>query len=567
MNIEETGLSVEDKKRLQAKKLAQFVVEYHHQLEQESDEWRPQWQELVNMIIPRKGDVYDTTTRGDRRVRLYDITGVLSNEELASALHTNLTNPTVQFCEYATGDSDTDTKPKVASYLQKRTEILHSVLNNSNYQTEIHESYLDLGALGSRVMRTEEDDEDIVRFSCRPIFEFACAENAKGDIDTVSRKKKYNIRQLKEKFGDDFLKNSHCEEDQKEHYMSKFSSDPNTKWEVIELFMPTKMLKDKKLVGDSSRDFIMVYVLCDGGYLLKKDMFNEQAYAVSRWSKASGEVYGRGPGAKALPALLMLNELKKLVVQGNQLAIKPPIMVPDDGTYPGFKMFPGAVNYYRSGTRDEIKPFNNNARPDIAEWMINELVEDIRRAFFIDKIRLPEINRMTREETVVRRDENLRAWAPILGRQEREDLLPTIRRVDAIIERRGLFPEPPSELEGKTLEIRYSSQVARVQKATLADNADMWVNAQVQLANMSRKPEVLDAVNFDAYSRYTAFTRSVPAQLVRPEEDVQAIQEERAAQAAEMQEMQASQAQAQIAKDAGQAASSAAEIPAEEPII
>ena len=182
------------------------------------------------------------------------------------------------------------------------------------------------------------------------------------------------------------------------------------------------------------------------------------------------------------------------------------------------------------------------------------MVEDVRKAFFIDKIRLPDINRMTREETVVRRDENLRAWAPILGRQEREDLLPTIKRVDAIIERAGLFPPPPEELVGKNLEINYSSQVARVQKATLADNADMWVNSQVQLANMAQKPEILDAVNFTTYSRYTAFTRSVPADLVNSEEDIQAIQEERAAQQQQAQELQAQQMQAQTAKDMSKAA-------------
>jgi hypothetical protein len=566
VGMELESLSIEEKKRERAKKLAQFVVHFHTELETESNEWRPQWEELNNMILPRKGNVYDNTSRGEKRVRLYDITGVLANEELASALHTNLTNPTVQFCEFSTGDSSLDVKPKVAAYLQKRTEILHSVLNGSNYQTEVHESYLDLGSVGTRVMRIDEDDEEIVKFSCRPIHEFSACENQFGIIDTLSRKKEYTGKQLLEKFGDNLLKNSHLTDEEKEQCLHKYTSRPLDKFSVIEMFIPTSLLKRKKL-SNGTRPYSTIYVLEDGAYLIKQDWFNELVYAVSRWSKTSGESFGRGPGSKALPAILMLNELKKLVVQGNQLAIKPPVMVPDDGTYPGFKIFPGAVNYYRSGTRDEIKPFNNGARVDVADWLIDKLADDIRKAFFIDKIRLPEINRMTREETVVRRDENLRAWAPILGRQEREDLLPTIRRVDAIIERRGLYPTPPSELEGATLEVKYSSQVARVQKATLADNADFWVNSMVQLANIAQRPDILDGIDFIKYSRYTAFTRSVPADLVKSEDDIAQLQADRAAQNQDAMDLQRQQIEAQTAKDASKAALDSANLPQGEPLI
>jgi len=561
MYEDEKSMTREEKDYYKKKKLGSFVVNYNSELSISTDEWKPRWQELIDMYLPRKGNVYDTDTRGQKRVRIYDITGLLANEELASALHTNLTNPTTQFCEFSTGNSELDTNPKIAKYLQRRTEIFHSVLNNSNYQTEVHESYLDLGALGTRVMRIDEDEDEVVRFTCRPIFEYNCDENDKGIVDVLSREKEYTSRQLVNKFGKDFLKYSeevHGEE-AREYKIKTMLQDSRRKYKVIEMFLPSKYLKNRGIIKSYSRPYTMLYVLEEGHCFLKQDWFNELNHAVSRWTKASGEIHGRGPGSKGLAAVLMLNELAKFIVQANQLAIKPPVMVPDDGTYPGFKIFPGAVNYYRTGTRDEIKAFNSGSNVNVADWLVSRLSDHINKAFFIDKIRLPDINRMTREETVVRRDENLRAWAPILGRQEREDLLPTVKRVDSIIERRGMYPPPPSELEGANLEIKYSSQVARVQKATLADNADQWVSSMVQLSNMSRKPETLDSINFDAYSRYTAFTRSVPASLVNSEEDVQAINEQRQMQQQEMMQMQQNQSMAKTAKDAAQAAQAAPE--------
>lgn len=540
--------------------LAKWVVDYYCELKNARSNWDTMWQELSEMFLPRKSTVYDYDSNGDRLVRLFDITGVISNDEFASSLHFTLTNPTIQFFEYSTGDIETDQIPEVAIHLQKLTQIDHLLLQNSNYQTEIHECYLDLGAFGTQVLRIDEDDDTVINFTSRPIYDFVIDEDHKGRIDTVGREKMFTARQLLQKFGGDkIFDNSHYYGDEKmQKVLALKKAEPTDKFKVFELFIPTKDIR-KCGYKTVSRPYVNIYVLEDGQALIKQDGFNEQIYAVSRWSKSSDEVYGRGPGHKAMPAMLMLNELARLVVQAGQLATKPPVLLPDDGTYGGFNIYPGAINWYRAGTRDEITAFNPNPNVAVADFIVQKLVDQIRQAFMLDKFRIPQNDRMTREEVLIHQQENLRFTSPILGRQEQESLAPTILRLHAIGERRGLYPPPPKELEGKPLEVKYASQVSRVQKSALADNASMFVGEVIGVSTQAQKPEILDNINWDKYVSYLAMGRSAPAALLTGEEERGQVREERAMMMEDQMAQQEALNSAQIAQQSAKASSDIAQ--------
>lgn len=531
-----------------------WVVDYYGDLKNERANWDVMWQELAEMFLPRKSTVYNTDSSGNRRVNLYDITGMLSNDELASSLHYTLTNPTIQFFSFSVGSIEKDVEPEIARYLQDITEICHGLLSNSNFQTEIHESYLDIGGFGTTSMRIEEDDDSIIRFSARPIFEFVCDENENGFIDIVGREKEFTGRQLFNKFGGKNMFNkSHYWGDQKSQMLDNIVKRSRDKFKVFELFIPTK---EVRLAGHKTinRPYVNISVLEDGNALLNQSGFNELIYAISRWSKSSDEVYGRGPGHKAMPAMLMLNELSRLIVQAAQLATKPPVLIPDDGTYGGFNIFPGAINWYRAGTRDEITAFNPSPNVAVADWLVEKLVNQIRQAFMLDKFQIPNNDRMTREEVLQRQQENLRFTSPILGRQEQEFLTPIIERVYAIADRRGLLPEPPEAMSDHHLEVKYVSQVSRVQKSALADNASMFIGELTALTQQLEKPELLDNVNWDKYVQYQSFARSFPAVLLQRESEMNDIREERASQQEEMMAQQEAMAGSQIANQAAGAA-------------
>jgi hypothetical protein len=60
---------------------------------------------------------------------------------LSSGLHSLLTNPSVPFFNLTTGIDELDKDEVVRDWLQKATTSMHDVLNQSNFQTQVHEVY------------------------------------------------------------------------------------------------------------------------------------------------------------------------------------------------------------------------------------------------------------------------------------------------------------------------------------------------------------------------------------------------------------------------------------------
>ena len=171
-------------------------------LKSERMNWDSHWEECAQYILPRKDDVYQTRSAGEKKMmKVYESTAIHSNELLASALHGMLTNPATTWFELSTGDEQVDMDDEVRLWLQNTVKQMHNVLNTSNFHTNIHELYLDLGCFGTGLMRIEEDEEEVVKFQTRSIYEAYARENAQGNINTIYRSFKLDVRQIAEEFG------------------------------------------------------------------------------------------------------------------------------------------------------------------------------------------------------------------------------------------------------------------------------------------------------------------------------------------------------------------------------
>src|ERR1035437_2149572 len=135
------------------KKEAKRIAKRWESLETAAVNWKTHWQECYENIVPRKEDVIATRLPGDRRESdLYDTTAILANEMLASALHGMLTNPETRFFDLTFGDSKIDEDEQVKNWCQDVGDRMFRILNNTNFQTEIYEVYIDLGAIGTACM-------------------------------------------------------------------------------------------------------------------------------------------------------------------------------------------------------------------------------------------------------------------------------------------------------------------------------------------------------------------------------------------------------------------------------
>lgn len=507
--------------------LGEKIVKEYERMKGERANWDEYWEDLAEYFIPRKDNVYGYKIEGERKnFRLYDSTSLVSLELLSSSLHGMLTNPSSVWFGMETGVKELDNRKDVREYLQRCVQIMIDTLNQSNFQEEIHETYLDLGGIGTTVLAIEEDDTYDVRFHSSPIYSSYIDENERGIIDRLSRCIQWPWRKIIRKFGTEvFEGHPDC--------IDIYTHKPDMKEDIIFLIEPEDDTKP------NATKWKAYYVLRKKNIVLKEMTYTSWPFAVPRWTKLNEEKYGRCPAMKALPDVKMLNAVMKTTIRGMQKVVDPPLMVPDNGFLLPINTTPGGTNFFRTGMKDRIEPFPAAARPDIGLDFIENIRERVREHFFVDQLQLINQRDMTATEVMQRTDERLRFLGPILGRLNNELLRPIVDRVFDILNKRGKLPDPPQILEKKKdLKIIYTSQIAKAQRTGEANTLMKVLQASAPV--LEAQPDVMDNINGDAVLKYNAKMFGLPEEMLKGEEQVKATREQRAKA---QQEMMAAQQQ------------------------
>ncbi|MNJ45094.1 Bacteriophage head to tail connecting protein [compost metagenome] len=157
----------------------------------------------------------------------------------------------------------------------------------------------------------------------------------------------------------------------------------------------------------------------------------------------------------------------------------------------------------------------------------------------------------TATEIVARKEEKMSMLGPVVERVDYEGLDPIIERVFGIMLRQSLpiwagiidgeplLPEPPEELGQTVVEADYISILAQAQKAQAVTGLERYAQFVGGLAGAF--PEAADKMNADQLVDEYAEAIGVVPTVVRGDEEVDAIRQQRA------QQQQAAQEQAAIA--------------------
>lgn len=466
------------------------------QMDTEAINWKLHWQRCYEYIVPRKEDVIAVRMPGDdRESDIYDTTAVLANEQLGSALHSMLTNPETRFFELLFGDPKLDEQAAVKQWCQESGDLMYQVLNSSNFQTEIYEMYTDLTAAGTGHLYMEEHDENVIQFSARALKEIRMDEDASGLVDT--RYRSFKLRpfqilkmwpELVEKYGNDL----------------QMAADKNSvdQIEIIHAVEPADHVRDPQFLMKlkmKKHKTASTYMIKDKKFVISQGSYEEDPYCSPRWSKTTGEKYGRGPGMSMLPDIMMVNAMMLTVIKGAQITVAPPLQVEDDSVIGQVRLTPLGLTVVRPGSAP-IKPILANAQVELGEKMLDNVRTRIRAGFYVDQLQLPkESPQRTAEEVRQIAEEQMRLMGPILGRQHFELLRPLITRLFGIMWRRGMLPIAPAQIRGKKMQVRYSSLIARAQRMQEAQNITRAMQTLQPLAQII--PGITDVLKSDDVAR------------------------------------------------------------------
>ena len=508
------------------------------------------WQEITRYVQPNRADYTVQQPAGGKRMQwVYDSTPIWALEQFAAGLHALLTSPTLKWFALKCEDDRIDQLPPVRAWLEAATARLYTVFNSPkhNFASQSHEIYSDLGAIGNGCMAVLEHTRVDVLFSTRHMKEVVWAENDADRVDKLTRKWEFTAAQAVAAFG----------KDAGEKAGKAYSDGKDTKFTYVHQVKP-RALRNMLRSDAANKAFESVYVSVADGEVIRVGGFDEFPYLAPRFSKATAELYGRGPGSLSLPDVKMLNEMAKIVLKASQKVLDPPLDLPDQGYLVPVKTTPGSLNFHRANVRpdDRIKPIETGGQPELGLEMLEAVRNQILRAFYVDLLRMPtdlsdpssDGKGSTATYWLQRREKEMMALSPMLARVNSEWTDPLIDRVFAIEWRRAKsmrfgpgspLPPPPQELSGTPLRVEYVSPIALAQRSSETESLDRLMEKQMIMLQMNpRSPMVMDG---DAVMRLYAKDLNAPAGALKTPEQMQA--EAQAQAQAEQQMMQAKQAE------------------------
>lgn len=504
--------------------------------------WMPMWQEISEVILPRRSNITVKQAEGSQRERrLFDSTAVSANERLAGSIVGTVTPSTFQWFEPIVQEAFNVRVPSaVEQYAAWVGKDMFRTVQRSNFDVCMQEMTQDLVGFGTAAMFVSDMGKGQVK--CRTLHpgEYMIDTNYDGDVIKVIRLLRMTVREVVETWGTPALA--------PEVARTLAAGDMKILEKEVEI-MHWIAYRDKEVYGFPVDNFPVasIYVDTTHKHLVKKSGFHDWPCMVVRWSSTSGERYGRGPGFTALPDVLSLNRAEELSLRAWAKAIEPPILAIHDGILgqPDFR--PSRMSYINmEGALSYLEP---KTRLDIETVKREDKRRSIWNIYYMDQVQfIPERGKTppSAEEVRARLNIMLQILGPQLVRLEKECLSPFLERVFGIRMRSRMLPPAPPEVVqyvravGGNMQMEFVGPVARAKRQAEAGVIDGLISFTGATAQI--EPSVVDNVDFDEALRERARIDQVPKKLLRTPTQVEEIRQqrmEREAAAAQQQAMQA----------------------------
>lgn len=527
------------------------IVKRHSILESERRNIEGMWTTIERLVVPFRGDFYrdinsENMVEWIDRYK-FDDTAVESCNTLSASIQGAITSPMVRWFGLRYRVGPLNKNPEAMAWLSDCADAVYFALQQSNFNLQMSESYLDLCSFGTTVLVEEvelqNNEYEKLIFRSIPIRESYFEEDVEGNVVNFYRKLEWTCLQIVNKFGEENVPRTI-----REQY--KNSQNVTTKHTIIFCIYQRD---DKKNVDVSStltakeRPYGYKYILLkskeelgeEGGYY-------EMPVFVTRWGKASGSKWGYSPATICLGDILTLNQLVKMILVAAEKVVDPATLAQERAIIGDMNLGASGVTIVRQ--IDGIKPYESKARFDVSALERRELQESIRRAFKVDQLELKESPAMTATEVQVRYELMQRLLGPTLGRLQSDLLDPLIQRTFFILYRTGQLPKMPKAVSDNPggLEIEYLGPMAKAQKMDKVLSMQRWFQVAAPIAEYDSS--IMDLPDVDAIGKEAAVLLDVP---LKTDGTVKKIREDRRKEQARMKELAQSQAEGEAMQSVG----------------
>lgn len=465
------------------------------------------YDEATSFAYPgRRGISHDAEA-----TQAYDSTAVTAAPEFASRIQSGVCPPFSRWASHMAGIlvTDADEKKEIEADLEQIDDYVFELINGSNFQTEINEALQDL-ALGTGAIEVEEgDDDEPLVVSAIPTCELLFGIGPDGRPDPIARVRRMKARDI------------------------RFKAPLATLPKDIDTSKPLEVavIHQRDWSEPAAHRYRCTWFLPANGnaVIWQYEVSGRGACPaiVFRWSKSSGEAWGRGPLLQCLPDMRVTNYAVKAVIDHAELALAGIWTAEDDGVINTETVrLEAGILVPRAPGSQPLQNVAPNGNFDMTQFMLEEHRGNIKRALFNEQLGNPNKTPMSATEVDQRMAELARAIGAPFGRIVAEMVLPFIRRVHFILKARKLIEAP--EADGKEIKLLPTGPLAQGQRLEDIDRTVKFVGTVGQLFGPEAAALTIDPTET---SEYLGDRFGVPARIRRPRKKQEAMAQEIAAAA------------------------------------
>ena len=519
------------------------------------------WDEIERYIMPLHGGKFFEEQTSEHEVEwhrreIFDETAITDADTLSAALHGSLTSPAIKWFTLAFRDDKLQKEPESAAWLQECSKIIYQTLQESNFDMEVAEMYLDLVGFGNSCVTLEVDGDydnfEGINFTTIPIRGIYFDMDKKSQIFNLYRRLEMTVTEMIDKFGVDGVP-----EDIAKLYTEDTTAYIDRKFTVIFCIYKRKDADpDINTLGPvaiEARPFGSSYVLHKSAELLgEPGGYYEMPGYVPRWRKTSGSQWGYGPSHLAISTVMTLNEYVKLDLKAAEKVVDPATLVTERGLITDLDLEPAGLTVVRD--LNSVAAFESKARFDVTDARIAGLQNQIHRIYKIDQLQLKDSPAMSATEASIRYELMNRLIGPTLGRLKTDFFSPMIGRVFNILWRAGQLPELPDTLADadSALDVKYTGPMDRAQKMDQIASIERWLTFIGQFGEAF--PDMVDVPNEVMAAKEMAEILDVSMTLVHSDAELSKIKRLKEEVQQLQQQLMAQQAQGDAMKAQGEGA-------------
>lgn len=497
--------------------------------------WWAYWSRLAEFFLPRRFHWVITANRMQKgspiNDQIIDSTGLQAVETCASGMWSGLTNPARPWLKLRQALPWIELDAEATAWLEDTEQRLYTVLSQSNFYTEMAQSFQDLTVFGTAPGIIYEDFEDVIRVYTPCAGEYYLAAGARFSNDTLYREFVLTAAQIVEMFTIE-----RCP-DPVQKLWAQGGSSLDVEFVVCHAIEPNFPISKRGVTKESVRPVPKVFTYRELYWLrgtpAKRPLsvfgFHRKPFYTLRWSKVSNEPYGRSPCMNALGDNRQVQQETRRKAEFIEKGVRPPMGASPELKNEPSSIVPGNITYFdtSNGKKGFFPLFD--VQP---QWLagisadIDMVNKRLERALFVDVFmaitQMQGVQPRNELELTKRDLERLQKLGPVIDLVEGELQL-AIERILDIMDRRKMLKEKPESLRDVPLKIEFTTIMRIAQRSSMAVSIKDFLAVTTQMSAAAKSaglPDPLRKVNMDKAVDKYADVSNVPSDLIFTEDEV-----------------------------------------------